>query len=81
MTARKFYATTFKLTVLSEAPLDHTDIESLAYQVTQGDCVGECAQASVGILNGVQAVAALNAVGSDATFFRLNADGSDADES
>lgn len=82
MSDRKFYKTVITVTVLSEdEPLDsNLDLEGVHDSITGGDCSGEVTWADPVLLTGAEAAAALKAQGSDPCFFRLNPDGSEADE-
>ena len=82
MTKRKFYRTTFMITVLSKKKLPKDiDVEDLAYQVGDGPCVGgDLKQTSPKKLDGKQAARLLSEMGSDASFFDLTSGGDNAKE-
>lgn len=79
MTDRKFYRTTYIVTVLAEGePHNTANPEEIAHDISEGNFVGSCEmQGSPEELNGPQAVQWLNNVGSDAGFFGLTEDGED----
>jgi len=80
MTKRKFYKTVFKLTVISETPVEDDDLESLNFDITYGDCSGSVERTSDVEINGAQAARELLAQASDPGFFMLTDKGEDVDE-
>ena len=77
---RQFHKTVIKVTVLSEEPYDNTDVDQLVYDIRDGDCSGEVRIVSSKVLTGRQAARALQAQGSDPSFFRLTEDGEDNED-
>lgn len=56
---------------------DGSDLESLYYEITLGDCSGVSAVESEQKIDGREAVRALIKQGSDPAFFSLDEDGND----
>lgn len=79
---RKFYRTVFQVVVLSEdSPIqDGTELDDIAYMITEGDCVGQTKRLSAGEITAKEMVDALEAVGSESSFFELDKDGNPMDE-
>lgn len=76
MSKKKYYRTIIKLEVLSEDPYEFQDIESTAFDITQGECSGEVSLPVISQeLSGKKMAKALQAQGSDPEFFGLDADG------
>lgn len=72
---KTFFSSLFLVrSVSEEAPLDHLSLEDLAYQITEGDRVGQVFSDSRK-LTPIEAVRLLIAMGSDPAFFRLDKDG------
>jgi hypothetical protein len=76
---RKFYATEFRVLVLSEEPLGDVTLEQIAYEVDQGACVGSGLQAKERKVGGKAMAKLLCDLGSEPGFFRLDGDGRDTD--
>ena len=77
---RKFYKTAVTVTILSEEPLGRgVELDDIAHQITHGDWSGEVSIGSSREVTGRQMAALLTAQGSDPGFFRLDAEGNDAD--
>jgi hypothetical protein len=80
MTNRKFYRTVIQIEVLSEEPLaDSDNLESIYYDITEGDCSGAVKTIAVEQVNGSHMASLLNSQGSDPGFFQLTEDGDDED--
>lgn len=77
MTNRKFYRTTFKVTVLSEEPYDPDTLADIHYDITNGGCSGSWRMTKSDELNGREVAEALVAQHSDPGFFQLDAEGND----
>ena len=80
MTKRKFYETIITVKVLSEEPIEMTDLETLAYQINEGYWCGEVSTGKSTPLDGSMIVQELNSMGSEASFFRLDEAGNDSQE-
>jgi hypothetical protein len=80
MTKRIFYKKTYMVTVLSEEPVVLDDLVDIAYEITEGHCVGTMEEGVQTELNGKMMAEALTKAGSDPGFFRLTAAGDDDDE-
>jgi hypothetical protein len=81
MSKRKFFKTTFMVSVLSDdkpVPMD-ADLDTIHYMITDGDCVGTIEVAATAELTGKEAADALKAAGSTPDFFQLNDDGTEQD--
>ncbi len=80
MTKRKFYKKVLLVTILSESPYESNDLDTVAYDIVQGDCSGtvECTYQKT--INGIEAAKELTNQGSEPSFFRLNEDGTDMEE-
>jgi len=80
MSNRKFYKVTYKVTLLSEEPLPDTmDLAGIAYQMDEGECVGQVEQLPTKTVNALQVVGLLEDLGSEGSFFRLDNKGCDTD--
>lgn len=79
MTTRKFHKTVVQVEILSEEPIEITDLNSIHYNITEGDWSGVVKVKSSKELTGKQAATALLNQGSDPGFFRLTTDGKDAE--
>lgn len=78
---RKFYVNRYLVTLLSEEPLpDAMSLSSIAYEMNEGDCVGEVEQLRCKKVSSKQIVKQLEEVGSDPAFFQLDEEGNDLDE-
>ena len=81
MTTRKFYKTTFTVTVLHEEEGYYPDdLGVLHHDITDGDYSGNFEQKETVKLNGIQAASELVLMGSDPAWFNLTEDGNDAEE-
>ena len=70
------YKTVIEVTVLSSTPLEHMELNEVAYAITEGDCSGSVDWKSTnGILIGNQAANAVRMQGSDPEFFQMDDDG------
>jgi hypothetical protein len=68
----------FQVEVLSEEPYSgDSDLETIAYDITDGHCSGEVSCVRVDELNGKQAAEALQKQRSDPEFFLLDENGND----
>jgi hypothetical protein len=79
MTKRKFYKTIITVEVLSEKPLQYSDLSHVHYEITDGHCSGIYSNDSPKILNGKQTAKALLKQGSDPEFFCLDKNGNDSE--
>lgn len=78
---RKFYVTEFKITVLSEEPLDDKfGPHVVAQKIMFGDWCGKTKQSKSIKINSVDAVKKLNEMNSDPSFFGLDESGNDSDD-
>lgn len=78
MSDREFYRTTYKIVVLSEHPVkDFLSLESIAYEITEGDCSGQLTTESAETLDGPSMATALINQGSEPEFFQLDDTGDD----
>lgn len=71
---RKFYKNTIKITVLTDRPYSPDTLDEVAYDIYDGDFVGQWNIESSEGLSAGQMVEALEEVGSDASFFELDED-------
>jgi hypothetical protein len=77
---KELYKSTFVVTVLHEEPNFYPNsLEILAYQINEGDCVGEWVKTGEEKKVGYDAVQAVYDVGSDVEFFSMDHDGNDVD--
>lgn len=60
--------TVITVTVLSNGDYEFTNLASLAYDITDGDCSGACEVTSIQTLSREEMAEALKAQGSDPTF-------------
>jgi hypothetical protein len=80
MTSRKFYKTIVQVEILSEVPIGEiTDLDTIHYNITEGEWNGQVSVKSSKELNGKQATKALINQASDPGFFRLDDNGCDLD--
>jgi len=63
------YHTTFVLEVLSDRPVEFLDLQSLAYEITEGDCSGEFLLKGKGEVTPDEMRELLTLQGSDPEFF------------
>lgn len=75
--SRKFYKTTVTFEVLSEEPINCTDLETLNEQTQGGDWVGHFGETVEVELTAKEAADALYEFGSEPGFFKLDDDGND----
>jgi hypothetical protein len=76
--ARKFYKTVVTVVVLTEdVPPEYDNLSDLNYLITQGDASGQVTSTASEVLSGKQAAKALQAQGSDPSFFNIDDDGND----
>jgi hypothetical protein len=81
--ARTFYRTLVQVEVLSEEPMEDTDVHDLAMlncAITDGDCSGEVKIVSREEKSGKEMAELLMAQGSDPGFFNIDAEGNDTEE-
>lgn len=76
---KKFFKTTITIEILSEKKYNSTDLEKIAYDITDGDCSGVVNVTGYDELTPEQAAKALLAQGSDPEFFGLSVDGKSID--
>lgn len=76
----KYYKTRVCIDILSEEPLGDVDLEDIAYEIDQGEWVGGLVEMSEQVVTGKEMADALYAVGSEPGYFRLNDDGTPADD-
>jgi len=67
----KFYKTRITVEVLSERPYDEEDLDAIAYDVCDGDCVGTVENLGSVELSESDMVDALEEAGSDSSFFGI----------
>jgi len=80
VTTRKFYKTTFTVTVLHEEKVYTPDnLEDVHHDITDGDFSGTFEQNKTVELNGKQAASELQKMASDPSWFRLDEDGNDSE--
>lgn len=77
---KKFFKTTITIEILSEKKYNSTDLEKIAYDITDGDCSGVVNVTEYKELTPVEAAKALLAQGSDPEFFGLDEEGISLDE-
>jgi len=75
---RKFFKTRIVVDVLSDEPYNPSTIAQVAYDITDGSCLGSWNVENSRELDGREAVVASEEMGSDCTWFDLDPDGSDA---
>jgi len=74
---RKFYRTVFQYEVLSEVPVESSQLEDIAYECRDGHFSGQMLSQTQETIDAKTAVKALLNQGSDPEFFQLNMDGED----
>lgn len=79
---REFWMTRVVVTVLSEdGPVSESaELSTIDYMITHGDCSGAVEFVSRQKVSAKKMAKLLEGQGSDPGFFRLNADGTDADD-
>lgn len=80
MTDRKFHKTIITIEVLSEEPYDQTDLNEVAYDITEGHHSGVVKITSKEEMTGKQAADELKKQGSDTEFFMLDENGNDIED-
>lgn len=88
MSTRKFFKTTYQVTVLAEEANpgtwhlceDEPDLEALARMCVVGDCVGTMECVNQEVMDGKQAAKELRKAGSEPGFFMLDDEGHDTEE-
>ncbi len=78
--SKKFYKTVITVEVLSESPYKETNLETIAFDIKDGECSGNVNITSEEELTSKQMVDALKNQGSDTEFFNLDEEGNDLDE-
>lgn len=76
----KFFKTTITIEILSEQKFNNTNLEDIAYAITEGDCSGKVEVTGYQELTSKEAAAALLAQGSDPEFFGLDENGKSLDD-
>jgi len=76
---RKFHRTKIVVWVLSEEPYDPEDLGQVAHDIGEGECSGSWGVESTEEIDGAECAKSLEAQGSEPGFFRLTADGEDAE--
>jgi len=79
VTERKFYRTIFTVEVLSEEEPEAVGLETLNYQITEGDWSGRVEKGRSKKVSGKVMAKLLENQGSDPAFFCLDENGNDAD--
>jgi len=78
---RRFYRHVYSVEVLSEEPLpENIDLDSLHYQITEGECSGIRLGMTTETVDGPTMAKLLQGQGSDPEFFSLDADGNDVED-
>lgn len=77
MSDRKFYETIFSFKVLSEQPVDHYSLRSIAHEIMEGYCVGSEVNTEVKELTAKEAAKGLTELGSEPLFFNLDLNGNE----
>lgn len=78
---RKFYKTTYTITVISEGQLpEGLELSGIEYEITEGDSSGSFEETECIELSGLEAATELIAQGSDPEFFRLDEDGNSLED-
>lgn len=77
---KKFFKTTITIEILSEKKYNSTDLETIAYDITDGDCSGKIEVTKYEELTPQETAKELLAQGSDPEFFGLNIEGEDVEE-
>jgi hypothetical protein len=78
---RKFYQTEYRITVLSEEPLDDPiSLEDIIYEISEGHCLGRVDRERAEEISSKRCAQQCEWAGSDAGFFELDEEGNDFDE-
>ncbi len=77
MSPRRFYRKVITVTILAEDPIGDHDLDTVHYQIKQGDWSGQVTHGETKQINGKQMAKALVRQGSDPGFFRLTKNGED----
>jgi len=81
MAKKKIYRSIISVEILSEDLVDDsflTDLSSVNYEITSGDCSGEVKIQSINeVVTGEDAVKAVQAQGSSMDFFRMDEEGNE----
>ena len=77
MTDRKFYKTIVQVEILSQEPIEITDLDTIHYNITEGDWSLNVVSSKE--LNGKEAAGALLNQASDPSFFQLTKNGEDTE--
>ena len=72
-----YYLTTFTIQTVSRDPVEDLDLESLAYEITEGDLIGGELKAKSLQITSKEAADSLTAFGADPGFFNLDDDGNE----
>ena len=80
MTDRTFHKYTITYEVLTETPITDEDMRLIVQECDDGADVGCVKKMEHASLNGAEAAKALSDAGSEPGFFRLDAEGNDAEE-
>jgi hypothetical protein len=67
-----FYKTVVEVTILSEEPYDIIDLDQIHYDITFGDCSGQCNIKSSEEVSAEEMKKLLKTQGSDPSFMGLN---------
>jgi hypothetical protein len=77
---RKFYRTQVTVDILSDEPVGEiTDLDEIHHQITDGGWSGQISITKTEEVDGPTMATLLRGQGSDPDFFRLDADGNDAE--
>ena len=71
----KFYKAIIQVTVLSETPIENVSLKDIAYQIEEGDSVGEVKIMSHKEISSKAAAKEAIKLGSDPEFFCIDEDG------
>jgi hypothetical protein len=77
---KKLYRTVIQIEVLSDEPYNGSDLETIAYDITDGHCSGLISDVTRNqILEGSDAVAEVRKHGTDLEFFDMDENGTELD--
>ena len=79
MTSRKFYKTIVQVEILSEEPIGEPSLETIHYNITDGDWSGVTLIKEQKELDGAEMANELLNQASDSSFFGLTEDGEDVE--
>jgi hypothetical protein len=80
VTTRKFYRQLVTIEVLSEEEHQWSELDTVMYAITEGDCSGEVSFGAWENLDGKQMATKLQEQGRDSEFFNLTPDGEDYED-